>query len=364
MRAALPAHPSSRALPVVRPADSVASPPLPGVVAEAERLAGEAIGPRDIRAVKTLRISVTDRCNFRCVYCMPQEGLQWLPRESLLRYEEIVEIARAAIELGIRNFKITGGEPLVRADVAELAAMLRALPGCGELSLTTNGLLLEGCAGALRDAGVARLTVSMDTLRPDRFRAITRTGDLAQVWRGVAAVEAAGMTPVKLNVVVLRDYNLDELADFAALTLTRAWSVRFIEFMPLARSKALTGADQFVPYADMRAAIERVHGPLQSDEPDVGYGPARTFRLRGGVGRVGFIHAMSAPFCSTCNRLRLTPDGELRSCLFDGGEIHVRDLVRPVVRPARLRQAFINCVVLKPDRHAMYGNRQMSQIGG
>lgn len=316
------------------------------------------------RPLRDLRVSVTDRCNFRCLYCMPEEGVEWLPKSDLLKFEELVRVAEAAIHHGIRHFKVTGGEPLLRAGLSDFVGMLRAVPGCGEISLTTNALLLDRCAVDLHANGVSRVTVSMDTLRSDRFREITRTGDLDRVWRGIEAAESAGMTPLKLNVVVLRDHNIDELADFAALTIKAAHTVRFIEFMPLAQSKALTGADQFVPYQEMRAAIERVHGPLETTGHDVGHGPANTFRLRGAAGKVGFIHAMSAPFCSTCNRLRLTPDGELRSCLFDGGEVDLKPLLRPRLDVDKLRRAFVDCVVLKPDRHDMYGNRQMSRIGG
>lgn len=335
-----------------------------GICDEAAQLAEQATGPRNISAVKTLRISVTDRCNFRCVYCMPEEGVPWLPRHDLLGYEEIVEIARVAIGLGIRHFKITGGEPLVRSGVIDLIAMLRSLPGCGELSLTTNAVLLDTLAAPLRAAGLDRVTVSLDTLDPARFRDMTRTGEIERVWRGIAAAEAAGLTPIKLNVVVLRDYNLAEVPAFAALTRERPWTVRFIEFMPLARSKALTGADQFVPYEETRSLIEQAHQPLEPTDRDAGYGPANTFRLPGARGKIGFIHAMSAPFCSQCNRLRLTPVGELRSCLFDGGEVDLTPMLRPSPDPQRLRQAFCDCVRLKPDQHQMYGNQQMSRIGG
>lgn len=350
---------SSFSLPVIEPIARGAT-----LSSEAAALAAQALGPRDIAFVRTLRVSVTDHCNFRCVYCMPEEGVRWLNRGELLSFEEIVEIARAAIDLGVRDFKITGGEPLVRQGVCELIARMNALPGCGEISLTTNGMLLAREAANLRGAGVRRVTVSLDTLDPVRFRRMTRTGDLAQVWQGIEAAERAGLGPVKLNVVVLRDENLDEVADFAALTLTSPRSVRFIEFMPLAESLALLSRDAFVPYTEIRERIEARLGPLSPADADQGSGPARVFRVRGASGRIGFIHAMSAPFCSTCNRLRLTPEGQLRSCLFDGGEVDVRSLVRPIVRAAELRRAFVDCVRLKPDQHKRYGDRQMSRIGG
>lgn len=327
-------------------------------------LVAEALGPRDIRFVRTLRISVTDHCNFRCVYCMPAEGVEYLPRRELLAYEEIAEVARAAIRLGIAEFKLTGGEPLLRRNLPDLVRMLRELPGCQHISLSTNGLLLEKAALELKQAGVDRVTVSMDTLDFERFRAITRTGDLERVWAGILRAEALGLGPVKLNVVVMRDHNVDEIADFAALTLQSPRTVRFIEFMPLGQSKALLEADQFVSFTEIRERIEREHGPLRAADRDVGFGPARVFRLDGAQGRVGFIHAMSAPFCSTCNRLRLTPEGQLRSCLFDGGEIDVKPFVRPLLDEKSLHQAFIDCVVLRPDQHKHYGNRQMSSIGG
>ena len=334
------------------------------VARAADGLAEAALGPRDISFVKTLRISVTDHCNFRCIYCMPEDGVEYLPKDELLTYEEIVEVARAALRHGIRDFKLTGGEPLLRKDLTQLVRMLRALPGCHEISLSTNGLLLERMAAALKDAGVNRITVSLDTLNPDRFRAITRTGDLDRVLAGIAAADQAGLGPVKINCVVMRDHNLDEAVDFAAITLQSPRTVRFIEFMPLARSRVLVEQDQFVSFEEIRSLIQAAHGPLTPADRDTGSGPARVFRLPRAAGRIGFIHAMSAPFCATCNRLRLTPEGQLRSCLFDGGEVDVRALVRPAPRPADLHRAFIDCVVLKPDQHSRYGNRQMSSIGG
>lgn len=330
----------------------------------AHALSSAAIGPRDIRSVRTLRISVTDHCNLRCVYCMPEEGVEWLPREALLSYEEIVEVARAALSLGVCDFKLTGGEPLVRKDLNSLIAALRHLPGVGELSLTTNGLLLERYAACLAKAGLNRVTVSLDTLDPARFREVTRRGELSAVLAGVRAAETCGLGPVKYNVVVMRDYNLHEVADIAALTLREPRTVRFIEFMPLGTSRALAEADQFVPFAEIRAFIESRHGALQPADRDAGHGPARVYRLSGAPGRIGFIHAMSAPFCSTCNRLRLTPDGQLRSCLFDGGEVDLRVLLRGQAGQEALRRAFVKCVAQKPDTHGAYGNRQMSQIGG
>lgn len=339
-------------------------------------------GPRDIRAVQTLRISVTDRCNFRCAYCMPEDKLDWAPRESLLTFEEIVAVARAALRHGIRCFKITGGEPLVRHELPRLVAMLRELPGADEISMTTNGALLTEHAPALRAAGLHRVTVSMDTLDGDKFREITRGGDLAQVWQGILAAVDAGLGRPKINCVAMRGVNDDEFHQFAALTLTESLTVRFIEYMPLGRT-ALGGEYQarFISENEIRGRIEARCGRLVPAMRDTGHGPANVWRLPGAVGRIGFISAMSKPFCQTCNRLRLTAEGQLRSCLFDGGEVELRPIVRKALAPSPLKgegwsenpktrshdelhQAFIDCVAFKPDVHSYFGNRQMSQIGG
>lgn len=328
-------------------------------------------GPRDIRAVQTLRISVTDRCNFRCVYCMPEDKLDWVARDHLLTFEEIVEVARAALDLGIGGFKLTGGEPLVRHELHRLVAMLKALPGEPELSMTTNGALLDEHACALFDAGLDRITVSMDSMQPERFRAFTRGADLAQVWRGIQAAVDAGFKHPKINCVTMRGMNDDEYADFAALTLETDCTIRFIEYMPLGRT-ALGGEYElrFISEADIRRQIEQRHGPLVTAHRDTGHGPAVVWKIPGAKGRIGFISAMSKPFCSTCNRLRLTAEGQLRSCLFDGGEVELRPILREsrstrmAGQGAALRQAFVDCVAFKPEVHSYFGNRQMSQIGG
>ncbi len=364
------------ALPVFGPVESLSAP---------NPLASET-GPRDIRAVRTLRISVTDRCNFRCVYCMPEEKIDWLPRETLLSYEEIAAVVRAAVRHGIGGFKLTGGEPLVRHDLPALVALLRGVPGVRELSMTTNGALLDEYAAPLKAAGLDRLTVSLDTMDPDRFRAITRGADIRRVWAGIRAAVAAGFRHPKINCVAMRGINDDEYAAFARLTIDHDATVRFIEYMPLGRT-ALGGEyeQRFIAETDIRARIEAALGPLTPADHDAGHGPACVFRLadpRGdghpGRGRIGFISAMSKPFCSTCNRLRLTAEGQLRSCLFDGGEVELRPILRgEPLRPAThdalgdsnsiadaLHAAFIRCVAFKPEVHGYYGNRQMSQIGG
>ena len=351
-------------------------------------------GPRSVAAVRMLRLSVTDKCNYRCTYCMPAAGVPWLPKDEVLSFEEINDVVRAAVDVhGVTRFKLTGGEPTVRHGLTDLVALLRRIPDVTELSLTTNGQLLSGLAGPLRESGLDRVTVSLDSLDEARFGRITRTGKLADVLRGLDRLDAVGFTGTKVNCVAMRGTNDDELAAFAGLTLGRAWTVRFIEYMPLGDAAVMhavpgsrvadaeqgpaggcgaqdRGADAFIGEPDVRRAIEAVHGPLlpvdRGTEP--GVGPATVYRLARGVGRVGFISAMSAPLCSTCNRLRLTADGVLRSCLFDGGEVPVRDLMRrlpdPAARRAAVAAAMVDCVRLKPDVHSGHGGQQMSRIGG
>lgn len=325
-------------------------------------------GPRDIRSVRTLRISVTDRCNFRCVYCMPEEKLDWVPRDELLTFEEIVAVARAALRHGITGFKLTGGEPLVRHELPRHVRMLRALSADAELSMTTNGSLLNLYAAELKESGLNRLTVSLDTLHASRFRNITRGADISAVWAGIEAARSTGFTPPKINCVAMRGINDDEFADFAALTLDVPRTVRFIEYMPLGRTRLGGEYDaRFIAEADIRRAIEARFGLLEAAAHDSGAGPAKVWRIRGAAGRIGFISAMSKPFCETCNRLRLTAEGQLRSCLFDGGEIELRPILRKFEGDGaveRLHRAFIDCVAFKPQVHSYHGNRQMSQIGG
>jgi len=347
------------ALPILSPPEST------------PRDASAITGPRDIRAVRTLRISVTDRCNFRCVYCMPEDKLDWVARERLLSFEEIVDVARAAMGLGIHGFKLTGGEPLVRHDLDRLVAMLKALPGGPEVSMTTNGSLLDEHAQRLFDAGLDRITVSLDSLQPDRFRTFTRGAELEQVWQGIRAALVAGFRHPKINCVAMRDMNDDEFADFAALTIDTACTVRFIEYMPLGRT-ALGGEyeQRFISEEDIRRRIEARFGELTPATRDTGHGPAVVWQIPGAKGRIGFISAMSKPFCETCNRLRLTAEGQLRSCLFDGGEVELRPILRDASRTRQsdgtrdLQQAFVRCVAFKPEVHSYFGNRQMSQIGG
>ncbi|MCC7350720.1 MAG: GTP 3',8-cyclase MoaA [Phycisphaerales bacterium] len=353
-------------------------------------------GPKSIAAVRVLRISVTDRCNLRCVYCMPEEGVRWLPKDNLLTFEEICDVVNAAVSIhGIRRFKLTGGEPTVRSGLVDLVRMIRQNPQVEDLSLTTNGMLLEELAKPLHHAGLDRLTISIDSLRPDRFIRITRTGELSKVWRGLDQAESVGFKSMKINCVTMRGTNDDELVDFARLSLDRAVTVRFIEYMPLGDAAIMhqstdlrvsddeigpaggcgaqdRGADSFIAESEVRQRIEDHFGPLIPVDRNLeaGVGPAIPYRIDNprAKGRIAFISAMSAPFCSTCNRLRLTADGVLRSCLFEGGEVAVRRILRSESNPDRRRktlaQAMVDCVALKPDVHSNHGNEQMSRLGG
>ena len=327
-------------------------------------------GPRSMLAVQMLRISVTDRCNFRCVYCMPEEAVGWTERASLLSFEEIVDVARVACGFGIRGFKLTGGEPLVRQELPRLVGMLRAIGPDIDLSMTTNGALLPQYAGELERAGLQRLTVSLDTLSVERFKSITRGASLEDVLAGIDAAVAAGFGQPKINCVAMRGINDDEFAAFARFAIERSATVRFIEYMPLGRT-ALGGEyeERFVPEQAIRKAIESEVGPLNPvEKKSSGTGPAREYRIGSTAGRVGFISAMSKPFCETCNRLRLTAEGQLRSCLFDGGEVELRPILRGETsnetKRQLMQQLFVECVAFKPEVHSYFGNRQMSQIGG
>ena len=277
------------------------------------------------RHVNNLRISVTDRCNLRCVYCMPAEP-EWMEQPEILSFEEIERLVRVAVSLGITDFRITGGEPTARRDLPELIRRIAGVDGVQDLAMTTNGILLKKLAGPLREAGLHRLNVSLDTLKGEKFVHLTRREGFAQVWEGIEEADRAGFRPIKINVVVLRGVNDDEILDFAGMARTRPWKVRFIEFMPLDGDGIWT-RDQVVP---AREILERIHGrwPLDpvSDAPLTD--PARVFRFRDGVGDVGVIASVSEPFCSSCDRIRITPDGQLRTCLFSTWETDLKGPMR------------------------------------
>jgi cyclic pyranopterin phosphate synthase len=320
------------------------------------------------RPISYLRISVTDRCNLRCVYCMPPEGVPCRSHEEILRYEEIDLVVRAAASLGISKVRLTGGEPLVRLGFADLVRMLARIPGIDDLAMTTNGTLLARYAAELAQAGLKRVNVSLDTLQPERFRQITRRGDLAAVFEGISAAREVGLVPLKVNTVVVRGLNDDEVVDFARLTLEGDWHVRFIELMPLGTNAAWAG-DGYVSVGEVRRRIEDALGELMPAKVGVGNGPARYYRLPGAVGTIGFISPVSEHFCYQCNRLRLTADGRLRPCLLSDYEMDLRTPLRQGAGLTEVRELLIRSIRAKPERHHLDESispreRAMSEIGG
>ena len=320
------------------------------------------------RPISYLRVSVTDRCNLRCVYCMPPEGVPWRPHEEILHYEEIETVVRAAAELGITKVRLTGGEPLVRKGLVGLVAMLARIPGIDDLAMTTNGILLARYADELKGVGLKRVNVSLDTLRPERFRAITRLGELSDTLEGIAVAKEAGLVPVKINTVVIRGLNDDEVVDFARLTYAPDWHVRFIEVMPLGDNADWAG-NGYVPMGEVRGRIERELGELMPVKLVGGGGPARYYRLPGAQGTIGFISPVSEHFCYQCNRLRLTADGKLRPCLLSDYEIDLRRPLRQGASAAVIKASIIEGIRNKPERHHLSeglipNERAMSEIGG
>jgi cyclic pyranopterin phosphate synthase len=318
------------------------------------------------RIADDLRISVTDRCNFRCTYCMPAEGLQWLPREEILRFEEIDRLAGIFRDLGVRSFKLTGGEPTVRAELPKLVGMLRATVPDADMSMTTNGILLDRQAVPLAEAGLDRVSVSCDSLLRHRFAEMTRRDALEKVHAGIAAAVAAGLTPVKINCVVIAGQNDDEAVEFARYARGTGHEVRFIEYMPLDADNSWE-RDKVVPAADMLQRIDSEF-PLV---PEHGPEPATTFRFADGApGAIGVIASVTEPFCDTCNRLRLTSDGQFRSCLFSLDEVNLRDPMRAGATDDELAGLIRDGVWRKWEGHRINHpdfvrpGRSMSMIGG
>ncbi|MFP3928203.1 MAG: GTP 3',8-cyclase MoaA [Desulfobacteraceae bacterium] len=320
------------------------------------------------RVINYLRVSLTDRCNLRCIYCMPPEGIKPLPHKEILTYEEILHVVRVAVEGGIRKVRLTGGEPLVRKDVMSFIRRLAQVPGLEQVTLTTNGVLLAEYASELRDCGVSGVNVSLDSLRPERFAMITRRDAFHQVWEGLLEAERVGFRSVKLNVVAMRGINDDEILDFAGLSLERPFHVRFIEFMPVGVDNGWSD-DRFISAGEIRERIQAVgslsplvHRPLD--------GPAERFMLEGGRGEIGFIAALSHHFCTLCNRLRLTPEGHLRGCLFSDYEIDLKGPLRSGASDDVLMERIQHAVETKPGWHGRLVNtprkctRPMSSIGG
>ena len=321
------------------------------------------------RKITYLRISVTDRCNLRCVYCMPAEGIDWQPHENIMRFEEILEVIRIAAENGVSSIRITGGEPLVRRGIAQLIKRISQIKAVEDISLTTNGVLLKEMAEELANSGLRRINISLDTLQEDRFKQITRIGQFEQVWQGILAAERVGMGPIKINTVVVRGVNEDEICDIAQLTLDKPWHVRFIEFMQFNNVNGMSELlgnknDQYYSVKEMKTVLEP-YG-LNRVASTFGAGPSKLYKLDNAKGFIGFIAPVGDHFCQQCNRLRLTADGNLRPCLLSDIEIPVLPALRngePVL--PYLQKA----VKYKPLSHQLADKpvpftRCMTQIGG
>lgn len=320
------------------------------------------------RPITYLRISVTDKCNLRCVYCMPAEGLPWLAKSDVLSYEEIVQIVRAAARVGVESIRLSGGEPLVRRDLWKLVSAISAVSGIGDISLSTNGLLLADEIARLREAGLTRINISLDTLREDRFFEIARRPGLDRVLAGINATIAAGLAPLKINCVVMRGHNEDEVAALARMTIERPVFVRFIEVMPVRENVQMQAAgyisaDEILELAAAAGSLRPVAGP-------VGNGPARYFAYEGAAGAFGVISPLSHEYCDRCNRVRLTADGRLRLCLFGDQHVDLRTPLRAGASEEDLMTLLAGSMSIKPERHHLkLGEsssrmRAFSEIGG
>ncbi len=318
-----------------------------------------------------MRISVTDRCNLRCVYCMGEEGIEQLPHKDILSYEEILEVVNAGAELGISKIRITGGEPLVRKDVVDLVRQIAAVKGISDLAMTTNGILLPRYAGALKKAGLKRVNISLDSLNPELYRSITRCGELQQALTGIESALQHDLKPVKLNIVLMKGINDREVLDFIRLTLEKELHTRFIEYMPIGDHDR-SYRDHYLPLSYVTETAEKAGLPLTPVPVPGGAGPAEAYVLPGGKGTVGLIHPISKHFCDTCNRLRLTTDGHLKACLYWQDE----KPVRPVLGDKEALQTLIKeALSSKPVEHQMASDghcgsvipgamRGMSKTGG
>jgi len=330
--------------------------------------------PRDSfnREIDYLRISVIDRCNLRCVYCMPLEGLRFLPNSELLTPAEIETVARAAVSVGFRKFRLTGGEPTLRADLIEIVERIVRVEGVEGLALTTNALMLEDLAAPLKRAGLSRINVHLDSLDPATVERQMRWGSFEKIWRGIMAAEAAGLTPIKLNAVVAAGYNEDGVVELARLTLERDWHVRFIELMPLGGGECATlSVKRYVSNIETRRRIEAALGAMRELPSENLADESRNFSVAGARGVIGFISPVSEPYCGTCNRMRLTADGKFHLCLLNDDELDVRRALRSGSGDElnQVAQILRRAVELKPTGHHLLEgrstrDRSMYQIGG
>jgi GTP 3',8-cyclase len=322
------------------------------------------------RPINYLRVAVTDRCNLRCVYCMPEDGVPWMPHPNILSYEELITIIQAGADLGISKIRITGGEPLVRLGIVDFIQMISRIKGINDIAMTTNGIYLAKYAADLKKAGLNRVNVSLDTLKPEKFKQICRGknegAEMGNVLEGIRAAKEAGLNPVKINMVVMVGVNDDEILDFARKTINEDWHVRFIELMPF------TGHDGRTPAGLTAKDIKKRIDPLGKMEPykhTWGNGPAKYYQLPGAKGTIGFITALSEHFCISCNRLRLTADGKLRPCLMSETMIDLREPLRSGISSDKLKDLIKEAVTAKPMGHHLTegqrpNDRPFCQVGG
>jgi cyclic pyranopterin phosphate synthase len=324
------------------------------------------------RAHDYLRISVTDRCNLRCVYCMPEEGMEFEPQESILSYEEITSVVKVLARHGVRKLRLTGGEPLVRKELDLLVGMLSVIPGIEDIALTTNGIYLASKAERLKAAGLTRVNISLDSLKPDRFKRITRGGDVSRVLESIETSYLVGFDPIKINVVLMKGMNDDEIQDFLAMTIDRPIQVRFIEYMPIGHDDE-GWRERYVPLSTVLDRCNEMGWEASPTEQVYGNGPAKNYRIKDAKGSFGLIHPVSDHFCETCNRLRLTADGNIKPCLFWSDEFNVRKWIGD---DDKVEALFYKALGHKPENHEMAKTlsneslthtptvRRMSQIGG
>jgi cyclic pyranopterin phosphate synthase len=322
------------------------------------------------RTIDYLRVSLTDHCNLRCVYCMPLSGLRFARADELLSTAELERVARAAVAVGFRKIRLTGGEPTLRPDLVEIVERLARLPGLRDLAMTTNGILLPRLAARLASAGLRRINIHIDTLHPGRLQRLMRFGTVDEIWAGIEAAEAVGLRPIKLNVVVVRGYNDEDVVELARLTQGREWHVRFIELMPLGGGEcARVAVSQYVSNKDVRLRIEEALGllaPLPDQHPS---DESQNFHLRDGAGVIGFISPVSRPYCSNCSRMRLTADGKFHLCLLNDDEIDLRQVLRSGADETAIQQLLLRAVAAKPTGHHLArgistADRSMYQLGG
>ncbi len=333
------------------------------------------------RSINYLRLSLTDRCNQRCLYCMPKEGVRLLPASEIMTYEEILRLIRLMVPMGITKVRLTGGEPLVRRGVVGFVEKLKAVPGLEEVVMTTNAVLLDQYAEPLRDAGLDRLNISLDTRVPQRYRELTRGGDLAAFWRGIEAAQEAGFRQLKFNTVVMRGINHDELGSIAQLAHNQPWQMRFIEYMPMGQ-REVSWKQAYLPYRELVELLqEQLARQLETDKEQIVKGwqrlpsppgsTAQVVKPAGFEGSLGFISPLGAHFCHSCNRLRLAADGRLYACLLESGEVDLRQLMRSGAPDGEVERAIRETATAKPLKHQVevgrqlaQGRKKMSQVGG